>query len=116
VVSFTGGGFNFSARDAVAHRKAWSTGGGVIGEPAGEVGSNICRRDGINGLRSLQSRRDMRGGTGGARGKRRWAVLRLVRGPRVTEKQSGRREEVDQWAPRSSRSSARVAVGLGPRG
>src|SRR5699024_424077 len=91
------------------------TGGGVIGAPVGEVDSNICRRDGVNGLRSLQSRCGMRGGTGGARGKWRWAVLRLVLGPLVIEKQSDRREEVDQWAPRSSRSSAHVAVGLGPR-
>ena len=83
MVSFTSGGFNFSARDAAAQRKAWRTGGGVIGAPVGEVDSNICRRDGVNGLRNPRhvavsaEERVARGEDGGER------VFRLASGAHV---------------------------------
>jgi hypothetical protein len=70
----------------------WRIGGGVIGAQAGEaVGSHICRRDGVNGLRSLRldaacaEERVARDEDGGER------VFRLVRGAHVavTHSESG---------------------------
>jgi hypothetical protein len=72
--------------------KGVGTGGGGIGARAGEVvGSNICRRDGANGLRSLwhdTTSTEERVARGEERGER---VFRLVRGAHVavTHSESG---------------------------
>jgi hypothetical protein len=82
--SFPGGGFNFFARDAVAQWKALRTSGGVIVAQEGEVmGSNICRRDGFNGLRSL--RHDAACAEERVAREEDWGewVFRLVRGAHV---------------------------------
>jgi hypothetical protein len=72
--------------------KGVGTGGGGIGARVGEVvGSNICRRDGVNGLRSIRHEAASveelvaRGEDGGER------VFRLVRGAHVavTHSESG---------------------------
>jgi hypothetical protein len=115
--SFPSGGFNFSARDAAAQWKAWRTGSGVIGAQAGEVvGSNICRRDGVNRLQSLRhdaacvEERVAREEDGGKR------VFRLVRGAHVTVTPS---EPSHPGSPTSETSSASAMQRLtwheGPR-